>query len=225
MANTSGSIIEEFESESQSTYKQLAPSAILTLVLGIISLIAASAVIDLNIGLFLIAPISGALIGFRALDSIKRYEMAGKGIAITGLSASILGLVGGLSFAGIHYATEVPEGYTRISYRDLQPEGVELYPESAEALNEQKIFMKGYMYPTSEMEGITKFILCRDNGTCCFGGQPKMADMVEVTLPEELAIDFRTSLVTVGGTFRVDPTVAPSERGIIVYYLDADLAR
>ena len=49
----------------------------------------------------------------------------------------------------------------------------EVVPNSAVALNTEKVYIKGYVYAGSETAGIQKFVLCRDAGTCCFGGNPK----------------------------------------------------
>ena len=50
-------------------------------------------------------------------------------------------------------------------------------------LNEQRIFVKGYVHPgVSETAELRKFILVPDMGTCCFGGQPALSDMIEVSI-------------------------------------------
>ena len=43
-------------------------------------------------------------------------------------------------------------------------------------------FLKGYIHPSSGSGLLKQFILVPDLGTCCFGGQPKSSDMIEVTL-------------------------------------------
>ena len=55
---------------------------------------------------------------------------------------------------------------------------------SYKELDGKKVFIKGYMYPSSQMTGIREFVLCRDNGTCCFGGQPRLTDMIRVKLKD-----------------------------------------
>ena len=81
------------------------------------------------------------------------------------------------------YATEVPEGYERISYADLQPqpdEPPDRVPPDAKALDGKKVFIKGYVYPGQRQYGITQFLLVRDQGSCCFGGNPKVTDRILV---------------------------------------------
>ena len=50
------------------------------------------------------------------------------------------------------------------------------------ALDGQRIFIKGYMYPTKELEGLNSFLLVKDTGQCCFGGNPAITDMIMVTM-------------------------------------------
>ena len=71
------------------------------------------------------------------------------------------------------------------------------------ALDNEKIFLKGYMYPTRQTEGIQVFVFCRDSGDCCFGGTPKVEDMIVVRLEGDKTTDFAPGLVSVAGTFKL----------------------
>ena len=57
-------------------------------------------------------------------------------------------------------------------------------------LNGKKIFMKGYVYPDGQRTNIKRFVLVADLGTCCFGGQPKLTHMVEVTLRDPYRVEY-----------------------------------
>ena len=80
------------------------------------------------------------------------------------------------------YLTEVPEGYTRVHFYELQQEagGPDQPTEKAFEIDGQPIFLKGYIHPSSGSGLLKRFILVPDLGTCCFGGQPKSSDMIEV---------------------------------------------
>jgi hypothetical protein len=134
-------------------------------------------------------------------------------------------LVTGFGIGGFQNAFGVPAGYLRISYETLQPKPGESIPASARELDGKKVFIKGYMYPSNQMTGIREFVLCRDNGTCCFGGQPKLADMIQVNLKEPLTLDYQTGLRRVAGTFRLQPNAARGDLGSVLYRLDADYAQ
>jgi len=81
------------------------------------------------------------------------------------------------------------------------------------------------MYPGSRQHGITEFVLCRDQGDCCFGGQPKITDRVIVRLADPEGIDFTPRLVKIAGRFRVEPAGAPELGGGVLYHLDGASAR
>ena len=123
------------------------------------------------------------------------------------------------------YLTEVPEGYQRISFFDLQPEAGTAFPipQSAVALNGARVFIKGYVYPGDQRQGLKQFVLVPDMGTCCFGGQPKLTDMVEVTLKDPNRIDFSYRKRKLGGILHVDQRLKPVSGLQGVYYqLEAD---
>ena len=42
-------------------------------------------------------------------------------------------------------------------------------------------------------QGITQFLLVRDQGTCCFGGNPKVTDRILVQLSDKEGFAFRSS--------------------------------
>ena len=134
-------------------------------------------------------------------------------------------MVAGFGINIFQTAFEVPAGCLPISYEALQPRPGEPVPASARELDGKRVFIKGYMYPSSQMTGIREFVLCRDNGTCCFGGQPKLTDMIQVDLKEPLTLDYQTGLRRVAGTFRVEPNAAGRGMGSVLYRLDADYAR
>ena len=70
------------------------------------------------------------------------------------------------------------------------------------------MFLKGYAFPGRERHGIKNFVLVRDNLQCCFGGNPKLTDMVEVKLAGNLAMDFTTNLRRVAeGTENTMPAI------------------
>lgn len=204
-------------------YKPISPAATLALVVGIAAAIAAVAVADLGWG-FAAVPVIGFLMGLKGLASVRRYDMAGRGAARAALALSTLSLVGGSAAYAYILKTTVPPGYARISYDPLQPGMGGPVPTSAQDLDGKKVYINGYMYPTGEGYGLKGFVLCRDNGTCCFGGQPKLNDMIEVKVKDGRTIDYTSSLRGIGGTFRVRPDKAPGGLGQVVYHIeDADV--
>jgi hypothetical protein len=210
---------DEFLPEEIVKYKPICPTAILSLLFGLAAVIAAFTTPDVGWA-FAAVPAIGFILGNRALWSIRRYDMTGKPAARIGVVLSTLALFAGAAYYSYYLRTEVPPEYVRVDYEVLQNGGAEGVAKSVEGLNGKKVYLKGYMYPTNQNTGIKRFVLCRDNGTCCFGGKPKLTDMVEVKLKDPLTSDLTSSLRGVGGTFRVANEKAPGELGTIIYHLD-----
>ncbi len=135
--------------------------------------------------LLILTPV-GMIAALVALRAIRRYpdEFGGGGLARFGLAANALLLVGGIGLHTYIYLTEVPEGFTRVGFYELQtPQGAPDGPSGrAIEIDGQPIFLKGYIHPSSGAGMLRQFILVPDLGTCCFGGQPKSSDMIEITL-------------------------------------------
>lgn len=157
--------------------------------------------------------ILGIVVGSICLWQIRRSfgELGGRTLGRIGLSLSVLFLVSGSALHAYSFATEVPEGYERLSFNNdiakkgfvVQNGATGLHPD-VQQLAEKKVFVKGYMYPTGEEEGLTAFILCKDNQQCCFGGQPKLTDMILVEMQDGATVDYTQSLVSVAGVFRTN---------------------
>ena len=71
-------------------------------------------------------------------------------------------------------------------------------------------------------EGIKTFLLVRDKGDCCFGGNPKLTDRIQVTLADPERLQFDPYLHKVAGTFRLvkDAGQAVDATGEVYYHLD-----
>ena len=96
---------------------------------------------------------------------------------------------------------------------------IQIAPEVAR-LDGKPIYIKGYMYPTRQRTDISEFVLVKDTGQCCFGGQPKLCDMIIVKFADGMTVNYREQqLVGVGGIFRPN-TVARAEGLTAVYVLE-----
>jgi hypothetical protein len=159
--------------------------------------------------LLVVMPLAGFLLGFSAWRTIKRFpdEYTGLNLARLGMAASLLLAIGVLAWHGYVYATEVPEGYKRVSFSELQPDGLSPglpIPQRAVELRGEKVFIKGYMHPgVSGMGKVRQFVLVPDMGTCCFGGQPKLTDMILVQTTEEAKAAYAPRTLRVAGEFNL----------------------
>lgn len=188
-------------------YKVVSPMSPLTIVLGVLSLFG-----FLTAWLIPLALI-GTVLGFVCLRKIVRVEneFGGKGLTTFGVILCAVSLVGGTAWQFYTYATEVPEGHTRISFIQdisrkgfIEVEGEQQFDPAVAALDQQQLFFKGYMYPDGRIDNIDAFILCKDSGQCCFGGNPKLTDMVKVVMKDGVKpATYYAGLVSVAGTFNL----------------------
>lgn len=164
----------------------------------------------------LLVPVVGLLLSGTALWQIQRSRGAygGKLAAWMLTIVMALELGGAAALYAYSYATEVPEGFQRVSFSndiskyELQAvDGAVVIPEPVQTLNDQPVFLKGYMYPEREMFGKQRFVLCKDMGECCFGGNPKPTDMIVVEMEKKKTVDIRTGMVSVAGVFRTNADV------------------
>jgi hypothetical protein len=179
---------------------------------------------------FAAVPVVGLVLAAAALGDISRRPtaVAGRGLALAALAGSGISLVGGLAYLATVYAAELPEGFARLNYAMLQPlpgDPPTAVPDSAREMNGRDVLLKGYMYPGSKQRGITEFLLCRDQGDCCFGGQPKITDRVLVRLSDPKGVDFTQRLVKIAGRFRIEPAGTADLGGGVLYHLDQSFTR
>ncbi|MFY8200188.1 MAG: DUF3299 domain-containing protein, partial [Pirellula staleyi] len=96
-------------------------------------------------------------------------------------------------------------------------------PEAV-ALNGKKVFLKGYIHPTSVASNAAKtFVLVPDISTCCFGGQPPLTHMIEVKLVNDKYAGKSLRCFSLAGILEVHPYLKPVE-GLegVFYQLEAE---
>lgn len=221
-------------------YRTLSISAVTALIFGVLSLLAVPVLSVF--GAILVLPLMGVLLGLFAVWTVysRPEEFTGQRIAATGLglSAAMLLLGGVLNYQLNHI--EVPAAYQdkQVYFWELQPQeeidltflmqmrgrDIELpLPERAKSLDGKKVFITGYVYPGAQKSDLKKFVLVPDKGTCCFGGQPKLTDMIEVTLADPLRVDYSFWKRGVAGTLKVHSALQSRDQLTgVVYELQAD---
>ncbi len=204
-------------------YVPVSPWGPITLVLGVGSLTGFLGIFGLGLA------VVGVVVGIAAWIRIKASAGSAKGMpfVLTGLILSFLSLTLGSAKMAHAYATEVPEGYQRVNFpKDIADKQFvfygnqrRLHPDVAPLVG-QKIFIKGYMWQTQKDDGLTEFVFLKDNGECCFGGQPKPFDMMVVKMPEGETTKAYTSIVAVSGVLNANVMAAEGEP---VYTMDATI--
>jgi len=206
-----------FDDVDYASYRVLSRAAVLSLVLGILGLS------GLLFQLMLLLPLVGFVSGLVALRAIRLRpdELTGRRVAQVGLALCAVGFGGGAAMHVIEYVTEVREGYRRTHWSELRAAGEkDAPPAEAVDLDGKDVFIKGYVHPSSitQKTGIKHFIMVPDMKTCCFGGQPKLTDMVEVTIPGEQSVDYSFNRRKLHGRFTVLPGKKQVEGLDGVYY-------
>ena len=200
-------------------YRALSSAAVASLLIG---LLGGVAFLSPYLAIF---PFLGMMAGIWALIQVRRRsdELTGRGLAWIGFGLSAFCFFGGLAMAAIVYATEMRPDHIRVSYVELQPPPGQQMPQRAFELDGQKVFIKGYMFPPSKKSGIAQFLLVRDKGDCCFGGNPKITDRIQVTLQDKLRVVYHGGVYKLHGTFHVGRSdKAVDAGGEVFYHLEAD---
>jgi hypothetical protein len=206
-------------------YRPIPVLAPLTLAIGFCSIIGLAWVPGLTV------PLMGIVLGVLTLLQIRnsRGEYGGFKLTVTGLVLCSTFFLVGSSVHAYIYATEVPEGYERLDFRwlaqqkPIEEDGRLRIADEAKAMDGQKIFVKGYMYPENQQKGLSRFVLCKDTGQCCFGGDPAITDMIAVEFVNDTRADFRNlQLVSVAGTFRAKKIVGKGGKLAAIYSIEGE---
>lgn len=206
-------------------YQAVSRSAVASLALGVLGLTA------FPFAGLLVLPAVGLGFAFMAARTFRKFPAEYLGRPIAAIGGALCGtvLVAATAWHSYVYLTEVPEGYTRVDFWDFtSPAGKPDAPTKiAIEQNGKPIFIKGYIHPTS-MDSIQakRFVLVPDLGTCCFGGQPPLTHMIEVTLTGEQYATKSYRKQRLAGTLKVHEGLKPIEGLTGVFYqLKADVLK
>ncbi len=213
-----GAEFDEFD------YTPVSPWGPVALVLGIASLTGLT-----NSVFGLCIAFVGVVLGIAALLKIRANAPAvkGMGFAAVGLTLSVLCLSLG-SVKLVHaYENECPEGYLRVNFpNEISKHEFAYYggkrrlaPAVAPLIG-QKVFLKGFMWQTQRDTGLSEFVFLKDNGECCFGGEPKPFDMMVVNMIDEQTTDAYGGMIAVSGVLNANVN---AKEGEPVYTVDATI--
>jgi hypothetical protein len=107
---------------------------------------------------------------------------------------------------------------------DIEPdapfERAMITPE-IEALDGQRMRIRGYILPTLRKRGLTEFVLVRDNQECCFGPGAALYDCILVTMQPGKTAEFSIRPVAVEGRFTIE-VFKPFDRVLAIYHLEGE---
>jgi hypothetical protein len=208
-------------------YQAVHPLAVASVVVGVLSILT---MFGSSVAAWLLLaaiPLAGIAIGWRALRQIRKApaEWIGLELAFAGVALSAALWLLGTCWVLFVQAGEVPPGFVRVHYKELQPDPsrpTEPIPQTALDMHDRKVYLKGYMQPRRQQTGIKDFILCPTNGECPFCiPNPKRTEMIRVRLQGDLDTAYTTHEIGVAGRFRVEP----DDPSGIPYALDGEYIR
>ena len=103
-----------------------------------------------------------------------------------------------------------------------EPFARSLITAQIEALDEKPVRLRGYILPSYKQNGITQFILVRDNQECCFGPGAALYDCVLVEMNSGRSIDYTIRPVAVEGTFSIRELTDADGKHLAIYHIDGD---
>ena len=213
-----------FLSDDADVYQSVSRSAVASVILAVLGLL------SFYFGFFVVLSLLGLVFAFLAVQAIKRFpdELQGRTLAMIGGGVCALTLIAAPSYHTVVYLTEVPDGYERLDFALLKSAGeMDGPPVDALQYDGMQVFIKGYIHPTS-MDNVMakKFVLVPDLGTCCFGSQPPLTHMIEVSLAGDQYATKSFRKQRLAGTLRINRDMKPVE-GLngVFYQLKADVLK
>ena len=215
---------DQMENMQNLDYRTVSKAAVVCVVFMILGLLA------FVFSGFVILPFLSLGFGIIALINFKRFpdQLSGSVVTRVAMVISAIVFVSSLTMHMYIYATEVKDGYERISFYELKPKRNEPTPYAANAIeiDGKKVFLKGYVRPGLKKNKLKKFILVGDFGDCCFGGSPKISEVVAVTLKDDdQYVNYGYRLRRIHGDFKLHKrakTVREKDLPHIIYEIEAD---
>jgi hypothetical protein len=91
-----------------------------------------------------------------------------------------------------------------------------------EKLSGKRVRLRGYILPSFQQQGITQFVLVRDNMSCCFGPGAALYDCVIVEMKPGQTTDFTVRPVAVFGKFDIRIFNDPDGKPLAIYHIDGE---
>ncbi len=221
--NSPASSPPENSTDLRPDYRAVSPWAVASLLFGILSVTAA---LD---WFFLLIPLAGVVAGWKALRQFQRFGEAQTGIALAHVGIATSVLLGLSGAAILHFVVrDVPPGYKEITFSDLQPGPGEFVPRYAMELQptmsrDQKVFIRGFIYPGRRTRQIKEFMLVPTLGHCAFCfSRIRSTELIRVKMVSDFTVDYRSTKIGVGGRLRVNLEAARNPAGQSPYSLEAD---
>lgn len=92
-----------------------------------------------------------------------------------------------------------------------------MLPQKIEDYAGERVSIRGYIFPPPYQNGLTGFILVRDNQECCFGPGAAIYDCIQIQMAEGKTADYTIRPVVVEGKFSIDEVIGPDRKHLAIY--------
>ena len=209
---------DEVRPQEEDQYRAIGSLSITSFVFGLLSFT------SIIFGTLLIVPLLGLIFGVLSARKIIAMPtiMGGLKLTVAGMILSfVFGCVGIWSqYHNYYHAT--PAGYAKIDFYKIAAGDSGAIPNEIMALNDQKVFIEGHMYPQKQQDNIEKFALVRTLQSSSFAGTPDPTDMILVEIKTGQKLDYRAKPIRIGGTLKVRRNFSYEK---LPYTIEADIVR
>lgn len=209
---------DEVRPQEEDQYRAIGSLSITSFVFGLLSFL------SLVSGFLLIIPVLGLVFGVLAARKIIAMPtiMGGLRLTIAGMILSCLFGCIGVWWQYYSYYNVTPAGYQEINFLDIAAVDSGAVPNEIAALNDQKVFITGYMLPQKQQDNIDRFALVRTLQSSSFAGTPDPTDMILVEVKTGQKLDYRAKPIRIGGTLKVRRNFTYEK---LPYTIEADIVR
>ena len=210
---------DEVRPQEEDQYRAIGSLSVASFVFGLLSFL------SLFSSLLLLFPVLGLVFGTLSARKIIAMPTVVGGLRLTVAGMMLSFLFGGLGlwWQRYSYYHVTPPGYTKLTFLDFAAGPNGAVPNEITALDDQKIFIEGYMYPQKLTDDIEKFALVRTLTPTRFGdATPNPTDMLLVEIKTGEKISYRAKPIRIGGILRVRHDFSYEK---LPYTIEADIVR
>lgn len=110
----------------------------------------------------------------------------------------------------------------KLNMKKGDPYAHSLITPEIEKLDGARVRVRGYILPPFQQTGLKRFVLVRDNMSCCFGPGAMIFDSMIVELKPGLTVDYTVAPVAVEGVFNIREVEGLGGKMISIYHVAAD---
>lgn len=209
---------DEVRPEEADQYRSIGSLSVTSFVFGLLS------ISSLVSGFLLFVPLLGLLFGVLSARKIIALPtiMGGLRLTVAGMILSFVFGCLGIWWQYYSYYNVTPAGYQEINFFDIATGDSGAIPNEIMALNDQKVFITGYMLPQKQQDNIDRFALVRTLHSSSFAGTPDPTDMILVEVKTGQKLDYRAKPIRIGGTLKVRRDFSSAK---LPYTIEADIVR